>query len=201
MSEEGIAWRYALVAVFVVGMLVASISYNTTIIKPDDSIITEESEREWQTVWEGRLGEADPGSGQSGILCILFYPNTADANNTYNENDTATLNASAYAYTQVDDFVSEVPHNTAFDIVVRIRANKTHAWETDKFIDGFVRVRITSSDLSIGADTEMDREVTWNQTTGDYIYINFYINNSESGYQIARNNESDITSIKLEAYY
>ena len=162
----------------------------------------------WHIVWEGSFGqaaEADLGSGVGGILEIFFANHSAAPATCYDENDSSVIegwcDTAGLGYANADDFNVELAHSTTFDVVIRVRGNKTQCWRSDKFYDTDLRVRWTSADLSVGGDTEMTGVVSQNDSGIDFLYMNFYDDNSGSGYSLSKDASADITSIKFEAYY
>ena len=166
----------------------------------------------WRVIdsWPPLGAEADPGSGSSGILSVYFvnYTGGLDPPSTNDSNDLETWAANVGAtpsegYNNTDDFRQQLQHSTTFYIIVRIRANATHAKRT-VWQDTDVRVRWTASDFSIGADTVMSSVVTANNSNYAYIWMNFYDTNSGSGFSLTKGQvaeDAQIDSIKLEAYY
>ena len=183
------------VSTFVIGML------------PHPVIEQNDADRSWHVVWEGsladyaRAAEANPGDGVSGILSVYIYPHDASPGTEYAENTSATLEAACLGYANADALRIDVPHSTAFDIVVRVRGNKTHCWVSDQFYDSYLRVRITAADLSIGADTLATGVISYNNTGKDFIWMNHYLNAGGAGYSLIRDQTAEITHIKFEAYY
>ena len=161
--------------------------------------------RGWQMIDDWKwLGEGDPGAGASGILEVFFINHSAT--NAYTNFNTSTTlegwcTAAGLGYAEADDFNLEISYNVVFDIVVKVRVNKTHCWNGTAFIDAYVRMNITSTDLGISADSAMEKAVLYNNTGQDYIWLMFYYDFSDSGTSISRDETADITSIKLEAYY
>lgn len=168
------------------------------------SIQQDKDTKSWHIVWEGNMAqaaEANPGAGAGGILEIFFYPHDADPATTYAENTSATLEAASLGWANADDFNTELPHSTLFDVVVRVRGNQTQCWRINKYYDTDLRVRWTSADLSVGADTVMTGVISYNNTGVSYLWMNFYDNNGAAGYNLPKDTSYDITSIKFEAYY
>lgn len=187
-----------LVILLVVGMFLA---YNA--LNPQLQV----DEHGYHIIFEGNLAQAaegNPGAGASGILEIFFINHSA-GNDYASENTSATLEtwctANGLGYASADDFNVELSHSVLFDIAIKVRVNKTHAWDGSKFMDVWVRMNITSADLGIGADTAMDKSVLQNDSGENYIWLMFYYDFSGSGYDLSKDESADITSIKLEAYY
>jgi len=200
-KKKKIDIRYGVVAFLVIGIM---FSY-TVLPRP---VLEQDENKSWHIIWEGTLAEAaeaDPGSGNSGILEVFIINHTATPDTAYAENTSATLEgwctANNLGYASADDSNIDIAHSTSFDIVVRVRGNQTHCYRTDKFFHTDLRVRITSSDLSIGADTEATCVVTHNDSSDDFIHCNFYEDNSGSGFTISKDSTNEIDNIKFEAYY
>jgi len=191
---------YGLVFFLVMGMLFAYFTFpSPTFVKKDGS---------WHVIFEGNLAEAaeaDPGAGASGILEIFIINHSATPGTTYTQNSSSTLEgwctAAGLGYCNADDSNVDIAHSTAFDIVVRVRGNDTHCWRTDHWYPADLKVEITCAGLSIGADTDLTGVVSYNNSGADYLWMNFYIDNSGSGYTISKGSTVEITSIKFSAYY
>jgi len=192
----------ALISSIIVGLLVLSMSITEDVIIEKEEVI-----RTWTFIADSLGDEAglDNATYESGILSIYFPLHDATPDTTYLENDSDVLEAmcidNGTGYVNTDDFRLEMPHSTAFDIVVRVRANKTVCWNGSAFIDAYARVNITSPGFSIPTLTNMTPVISRNDTGQEYIWINFYINNAGSGYTITRGNETQIPTIIYEGYY
>lgn len=193
-------FRVGLIVALVVGMM---FSYMTL---PQPTIVHDE--RGWHVVWEGsfaQAAEADPGAAAGGILEIFFINHSASPDTTYTVNTSATLEtwctAAGLGYASADDFNFELAHSVDFDVVIRVRGNQTQCYRTDHWHPQDLRVRWTSSDLSVSADTVMTGVVSYNNSAQPYLWMNFYDDNSGSGFSLSKDQSVDITSIKFEAYY
>jgi len=152
------------------------------------------------------VGEDDPGSGNTGWLEIYIYPHDGDPGTTYAENTSATLEAASLAYADSDGWSESLVSETSFDIVVRVRWNKTHVWQTDKFIDSRARtnITVTCDDWAVGSnidDATGTLVVSRNDTSDDFIWCNIYWNNGGSGYQIADDATLTVSEISIEAKF
>jgi hypothetical protein len=155
-------------------------------------------DRFWRSV---RAADGDPGAGESGMLEIFIYPHQTDPNTTYQSNLTA---AAAYANrsTWNGSCTGDVPYApTKFDIVIKVRYNTTHAYNSSASAwDGtFVRANITCSDLGIAENTSMHKIHILNAS--DYMYVNYYVNNTVAGFNISHGQTINVTYVKIEAYY
>lgn len=169
--------------------------------------------RGWSTIVTAADG--DPGSGASGVLEIFIYNHSDDPETTYAANLSA---ASAYANVSYLDraegmfysnaaYPNGVPYDTQFDIVVKVRFNKTHAYDTT---NGFwradwARANITCADLSIGAETVMNETIIVNDSNAPFLWINYHIADSDGGYgvgfTITHGASVNVTEFKMDAYY
>jgi hypothetical protein len=150
-------------------------------------------------------------SGESGWLEIFLMPHDATPGTTYNENNSATLESSALAYFDTDGWsTSSFPSETSFDIVVRVRANRTHAYDTDHFDASDIRCSLTvagntgASDWAVGSDftdSSMTQVVTQNNSAQNFIWMNFYLNNGGSGYQLADDGQLDFSAPHIEGKF
>jgi len=140
--------------------------------------------------------EANPGAGASGILEVFIIDHAnrpANYNSNISEGDSFVL---GYG---VDNFNINIPHSTAFDIVVKCRANATHAynstgskWETD-----WIRCILNATGAITINENMNETEITNNS---NYIWVNYWIDNSGSGYTIGRDETLNIGTIKFEYY-
>lgn len=181
----------------------------------DVAIVTEE--QRWQEVyiWNPVGSEGNPGAGASGFLEIFFINHTASPTVAYLENTSSTLEswctsnmAGKTPYANADNFNVELASEVSFDIVVRVRFNKTHAWETNKFIGSDTDCQITTSctgwaDGENDANTSATHRVESRNNTGeDYIWINFVWNaDDNNGYQLADDGVLTISEIYIEAKF
>ena len=195
--------KLGLLAGVVAGVLFLSVAVNVPVTKHVENSDVAVEEMQWHTIWSGRIGEYDPGAGASGFLEIFCYPHDANPDTTYAQNDSSVLESNALAYADTDNFYKNLASETAFDIVVRARFNKTHAFDSvnNKWIGARCRVKITcSGDVTINNVTGTAVE-TANNSGYDFIWINFYWNNGGSGYQIPDDGSVVVEQICIEAKY
>jgi len=191
--------RMSIVVALVIGMAFAFVAF------PHPELVFEDG-KNWHVVWEGSFAEAaeaDPGAGSSGILEIFFVNHSA-SNCTENTSGTVEgwCDSNNLGYASADDFNLEIAHSVDFDIAIKVRANRTHAYRTDKFFDSDVRIRLTSSDLSIAADTVITGYVLQNGSSDNFIWMMFETKGKPaSGFSLSKDGSADITSIKFECYY
>jgi len=198
--------------VFVAGLLIGT-NFN--------DVVEYREEEMWQMVQRFTpLAEGNPGAGASGFLEIFFINHSAaDLNTTFNENSSGKLESWCDAnmaghnstFATADSFDLELASEVSFDIVVRVRFNKTHAWETNKFIDTDCDCQITTSCTGWADGNDEANEsardrgaavVSRNDTGDDYIWINFCWNaDDDGGYQLADDAVLTVSEIYIEARF
>ena len=191
----------AFVSALVIGIMVAWATMPHPMLDVD--------EKGWHILFDGNLAQAaegNPGAGVGGILWIGFVNHSNP--NEYADvayNTTATLESwctsNGLAYANADDFNLEMSHSVLFDIVIKVRLNQTECWDGSQWVDTWARMNITSADLGIGADTAMEKFVLHNDTADGYLWLMFYYDFTNAGYDLSKDQSADITSIKLSAYY
>ena len=141
-------------------------------------------------------GDGNPG-GDSGLFYFMIYPHSADPGTDYASN---LSNATAYEFSDVGDAecTGTTPKDTAFDIVVKVGVKLADGFDGSVWQDAYHYVWITSSDLSIGADTNMT-QVTISESA-NYGWFHYYMNNGGSGYTIIENEAVTIDNVKFYVY-
>jgi hypothetical protein len=178
-----------------------------------------EKEPQWHILWEGSLAEAteaSPAAGASGFLEIFFVNHTAIPATAYDTNTSSEMESWAntsldadgatgttnHAYAIADNFNLTVQWGEAMDIVIRVRFNKTHAFDGSIFQNTSCRVNLTTTGGGIViAGTTGTNIVSSNATDHTYIWINCYWNNAHSGYTLSKNGICLITTISIQAKY
>lgn len=185
-KKAGVGWG-TIISIVIVGMLFATGSLPIPMIKNNEGT--------WHLVWEGSLAEAaeaNPGSGASGFLEIFFVNHTTTPTTTFLQNTSATIEGwcdanllpagvATHAYATADNFNLQLKHSTTFDIVIRVRYNKTHAWDGSKFIDGDTRVNITCAGFATMSDVIGTNVVSRNNTGDSYLYVNVFWQDADGG--------------------
>lgn len=179
--------KYGLIkASVVVGLMVIAI-LTTLIVLPADK------DGGWGTITVS-AAEANPGAGASGILEVFIIDH--DSGVTYTDNISEGA-GSTLGY-GVDSFNIDIPHSTTFDIIVKCRANTTHAYDSAWNLS-LIRCNLTASGaLTIGPLEGMtEHQIGYNAT---YIWVNYELDNSGSGYSIDRDDSVSVSAIKFEYY-
>jgi hypothetical protein len=161
------------------------------------NILAPEVMRSWRPV----SAEANPGEGASGMLEIYIYPHAATPATTYNAN-LSTDDAYAYGEAWDGSLTGNVPYDTAFDIVIKVRFNTTHAYNStasDWDMD-YIQAIINSTDLSITPNQLMDKIEITNNT--EYIWVHFYFqDDGGSGFTYGAGETVTVDEVRLQAYF
>jgi hypothetical protein len=167
-------------------------------------------------VWTPLGAEGDPGAEESGFLEIIYMNISSTDGTGYGVNDSSTLESWATAnmptttpnpYANADNYdLQSFQSEQTFVILVRVRYNKTHAWETDKFIDTDCDCQITVTCTSWAVGSNINNAsgtayVSQNSTDDPYIWINWVWDNSGTGYQIADDSVLTNSEIYIEARF
>lgn len=127
-------------------------------------------------------------AGESGWLEIYIMPHDTSPATTYDENTSATLEGNALTYADTDGWTKTIDSETLFDIVVRVRVNATHARNATMFKLNRINCSLNvSGDFATGSDfSDVDGTPieTANNSAWNFIYVNFYWDNSGSGYSV-----------------
>ena len=187
-------------------VLIATVVFSSVVIKEGTN--PETGKATMKIDMSTAVAEYSPGGGavESGWLEIYAYPHAAVPATTYAENTSATLEAASLAYADADDWSETLVSETSFDLVVRGRWNKTHAWNFDQFEDIRCRIKmtVTCDDWAVGSnigDVEGTLVVSRNDTSDDFIYANVYWNNAASGYQIKDGATLTVSEISIEGEF
>ena len=159
------------------------------------------------------LGENDPGAGASGWLatfCLDYAetPSASLASNSSHGDYDSWDNVSGYV--DADDTDTDLKSEDPFYFVVRARFNAT-VKDGEAFVGSRCKVTLTvAGDETIGGVAQQGDDdgsdnngggiPTFNDTGGDFIYINFYWDDNDDGYRIT--DDGTLTwSITIEAKY
>lgn len=190
--------RASFISLLIIGIVITVIFSSTSNV-PD--IISSGGQRGWNTIVIAT--EVTLGAGASGLLNVFIAPHSDIGETAYTTNITE---AASYAHfdgtpTMNESLEGNVPYATTFDIVVKCQFNATHAYNSTghTWMHSWVRANITCADLGIGALTAMTlANVT---ATAGFIWIQFYINNSNAGYTITHGQSVNITELVVQAFY
>jgi hypothetical protein len=204
-------------AIIIVGLVIgASLSGWMLLSNPimienviDDFV---ESETDYETSWHTikvfdltALGEANPGSDASGFLAIFGLNYTGETPGTVLQgNGTDWENAANVSwYADADGFSEDCPADVGWYFVVRVRWNKTHCYDEgdSQFVGTRTRVNITTSGDETIAGTSGTLVESHNDSGGDYLYANYYWDDSDNGYRVTTDGSITVSEIKLEAKY
>lgn len=210
IKKKGHYWAIVF-GVFIVTFLMASQMIPTPKMKTEPT---------WHVIWEGSLAEAteaNPGASVSGFLEAFYINYSATPWDAYDNNDSSiyegwcntSLDADGaagavnHAYAIVDNYNLTVKWGTLFNIMMKFRFNKTHAWDGAQFVNGSCRVNIThvGGGVTILGTTSGHNIETRNDTSDDFIWIDVYWDNAGAGYTLAKNGISLMTQISIQAKY
>ena len=210
--KAGVSWAT------VVGVMVIVFMFVTQMIPIP--VLVQEDDKTWHVIWEGSLAEATEaalGEGASGFLEIFFVNHTATPATAYDTNVSSQIEGwcntsldadgaagtTNHAYAIADAFRLQVKHSTLMDVVVRVRFNRTHAWNGTMFHPADCRVNITASGggITILGTVSGTNVVTGNSTGYGALYLNVYWDNAAAGYQLSKGQECSISSISIQAKY
>jgi len=192
--------------IFYSALIIISIAVAIMLITANTSDMVVEQvvhQKKWQPL---PMGEASPGAGASGVLntSILAHPHF----DPYTSN--ITYNASFYSDSGAGDvnnshIGSDIPYNTVFDIHVKVRFNRTHCYQDNGSGNGYynlswIRGNITCAALSL-SDAAMDEYNITGCGTGQFIWVNYIMDNSGAGYTISRGQNITSCSFNFDAYY
>lgn len=119
------------------------------------------------------LGTADPGVGASGVLNVFV-----NATNTSVAPYTSNLTG-AYASGDVNNshISSDVKYATAVDVVVQVRWNKSHAYDSAWNLS-LVRAYANSTVLGITSIQMVEAQIT---DSADYLYVSYFLRDNDGG--------------------
>ena len=173
-----------------------------------DTVVIEKT-TSWKG-WSYHIGEATPtGSG----FLEIYYINLSDSGYAYT-NTSATLEGycdtlwgdDKTGYADADEYDLELASETTFAILVRVRYNQTHCYETDHWNGARtdVQITVTCTSWAVGSDINNvsgTRYEAANVSGYTYLYEHFVWDNTGSGYQIADDATLTNSEIYIEAKY
>jgi hypothetical protein len=189
----------ALLSLFLVGCVCGLVLVAN--MNPSE-IITSLGQRGWRTIASADTGGGPLASGVSGFCAFYTYPHSATGTVTYATN---LSNATAFerSFYLNSEMVGETPYSTAFDFVLKFRVNTTVDYNTSSstWMSTWVRAFIVVNfDFAADvANTSMTIKEIAHTTV--YCWYHAYINNSNAGYQITKNEKFNCTTLLAQGYY
>ena len=168
-----------------------------------------EYEMSWHTVAVihlDALGEATITAGESGWLCAfgLNYTDCTPATDLAANHTvwSAALDNCTW-YADNDGFSEDCHSHSGFYFVVRVKWNKTHAWDynVNKWAGTKTRVNLTCSGDETIAGTSGTLVESYNSTSSEYMWCNYYWDDGVDGYRVKSDGQITISEIKLEAKF
>ena len=202
----GSAMFTTLVIGVVVGLMLTT-SVEETIIDQiiDDTIIEEEivEEKTWNTLPLGELLQT--GNTAGGFVACYIHAHAAAPATEYALNLTNTSGrVMAYGdYSNSSGMWGYVNHSTAFDIVIKVKANATMCQNTTTAWWNISRLAcyITAGNISVGPNAAMTCVNITAAQTPEFNWYNFYLNNGGAGYTITAGQQVNISLFYFQAYY
>lgn len=160
--------------------------------------------RSWRQVELYVLGDYG-AADTSGVNSSFIWAHQNDPNIVYNAN-LSNSSANCYAHTETNNTHagSNVPYSTAFNIIVTVRWNVTHAWNGTAFDSTYTRGYINCSGLSVAATgVKMNQTLIGSDTT--YVWYNYYVQDADggtgTGFTLTKGQNVTSCSFVFEAYY
>jgi len=176
--------RYSFLKAGVFSCLVSGFIVAILLLSQTGDVLTEPVvERSWRNVPVGIINAGGTNSSIEEIYIVL-------TGQTYTSNLTNTsgywlAGASHHSHNNTHRS-SQVNHSTAFDIVVLVRWNATHAWETSNSTWMLQYVNLTVDCPALSIDDLAMSEFNVSATNNGYMWVNYVANNSGSGYTLSR---------------
>lgn len=189
----------AMTSLIVIGAVCGFMLLATTDV---EQVVTSIGQRGWNTIASAEEGGGLVGAAAGGVLQVYIWTHSADPGTDYAANlSNVSANCFAWANNLNTAMTGNVPYDTAFDVLYKVRVNDTQAYNTtgSVWMLDWVRANLTCANLGIGADTAMVEVEIVNNT--DYLWINYYLNNGGAGYTITHGQQVNLSSFKLQAWY
>jgi len=147
------------------------------------------------------LGDAVPGAGLAGVLRIYIMNHNTSVGVQYTQNISITQ-GKIRGYVDVNNTGMNINYSVAFDVIIKVRWNKTLAYNSSSHVWNlnWVNVTMTCSKWGI-VNTSMTESNISGCTTQSYIWVNYYMNNTAVGYTLAKGDRVPTLRFYLRAYY
>jgi len=194
------------VSLLIVGFICAlftltSVTENVSV----NTIKTATDGKSWHMVV---LGDIAPGAGQSGIVNISIVKHGLF---TYSAN--VTRNASMFAYCETNNTemtsttagVSNVKYGVRLDVLVKVRWNRTHMFNTTSHVwnSNWVRGNISMTVFGLENQSMIEWNITGQTMSATLSYLDVYyvFNSSGSGFWINKSQRVKSCYFRGWAYY
>jgi hypothetical protein len=163
-------------------------------VNEDISLTPEVKTSEWKKVQLPFLG-GDPAAGASGVHMAYVAVHAT----TYTGDNLTAGEYYASGDTNDTSIGSNVPYDTAHDLVIKVRWNTTHAYNATAgaWDLNLVRCYTNCSDLSVSAEIAEEAEIGHDAS---YIWVHYYLDNSDAGFTIDRGEEVESVEWTFEYY-
>jgi len=150
------------------------------------------------------VGDASLASGETCVMYVMSYPRAADPSTTYASN---LSNATAYEFYDGlnSEMTGETPYDTAFDLVIKVGVNTTHAWNStgSSWELGWVNATLLCADLNFSSDVAMSEVQI--ATSTSWLFVHYYIQDADggqgNGFQISHGETFNCTRFEFWAYF
>jgi len=179
-----------------IAMLMVFVSVDNSIMNNSEFVEKRVMYRQVFLPW---LGDADPGSGASGVLAVYVNATNITVGSTeYNTNLTTGFATGTVNNSHIG---SNVPFATAFDVVVKVRWNKTHAYDSAWNLS---LVRAYANCTVLGVTSIQMNETSIVEAT-DFVYVHYYLHDADggagTGFTIAEGVNVTSFSVNFESYF
>jgi len=197
MKEKKNIKKAGMVSGIAIGLVVAVLfmaNIGNVVVDSPESV---ERQLMFREVWLPFLGTNDPGSGASGVMNVFVNATNTSAS-PYTDNLTGAYESGDVNNSHIG---SDVPYSTAFDVIVQVRWNRTHAYDTDWNLS-LVRAYANCTVLGVTAIQMVEANIT---SVNDYIYVSYFLRDSDggagTGFTIASGVNVTSFSVVFESYY
>ena len=168
-------------------------------------VLEQDSEESWHVVWEGNLASAEASPAGGNGFCSFFCLDYAEVPGTVLQGNATDWSAAANVsgYVDTNEFNEDLKSDDPFYFVCRCRFGKDTCYDEGdaQFVDTRCRCTLTVSGDEIIGGVAGTRVVSWNETDGQALYINFYWDDGDNGYRITDDGTITVSSILIEAKY
>ena len=196
-TKAGAYLGLGIFATFIVCALLIVANTGNVII--DDSIDVEYETRTgpYKIIPAMWLGDNDPGAGASGVMEV--HVNATNTSTTpYSSNLTGAYESGEVNNSHIG---SDVPYETAFDVIIEVRFNKTHAWDVTWNLS-LVRAYANSTVLGVDSIEMVEQQIA---TSADYLYVSYFLRDADggagSGFTISRGQNVTSFSVNFESLF
>jgi len=189
-------------ASFIIGLIVAMFFVVTNL--PMIPVMEEGHIKSWHGLTLPALGDIAPAAGQSGVVNVSIVKH-----GLYTYTNNFTRNESMFGYTETNNTEAgaDVPYGIQLDLVVKVRWNRTHAYNTTskQWNLDWVRGNVSMPQFGLQNHT-MDEynisSVGW-EATQDFLWVQYVYDGggSSPGFSINKSQRIYQCYFRFWAYY